>query len=260
MSHAVDSWCKTHVGSARAQVNSHPPLTYLEADDIYKNLKVDASGYFYSAMISIADACNGLRCSYYSWATCKLYYSLFYSVRGLLALRRRGLVYIESRPYLVEATPSTNIRQLSGVEARGGTHGAILNLFRRSAPSHILESQPIDGCNALTWLKERREEVTYGHARYLDPSNPCWFSFAYRNGIRKVINAYTSSDAKLYAFDPDHAVLALPILAANCLSCEFLEEKAPALNNTDTQSIMSMFADEYGIISSAKKIFNAKFY
>lgn len=259
MSHAVDSWCKTHVGSTRAKVASHPPLTYLEAEDICIRLIDDASGYFYSAMISIADACNGLRRNYYSWATCKLYYSLFYSVRGLLALRRKGLFYIESKPYLVEAAPSSSIRQLTGSEARGGTHGAILTLFRRCAPSHILASQPIDGCDALTWLKERREEATYGRARYLEPMVPGWFSFVSRRGIRKLINTYTSSDAKLYAFDPDHAVLALPILAANCLSYEFLGVKCPAINDADTQSIMSMFVDEHGIITSAKNIFTDKF-
>lgn len=254
MSHALDRWCKAYIGSQRHQINSYRPLDYLDADTIYKMLVQDASGYLYSAMVSIADACNGLRRGYYSWATCKLYYSLFYSLRGLLALRRKGLLYVESKPFLVEAKPSSKIRSLRRSESSGGTHGTIIKLFLVNVPTHILVSQPIDGCDSLIWLKKKREEATYGRAHYLDPSVPRWFSFIPIHGVRKLISTYMSADVPMYAFDPEHAMLALPILAVRCLSKELLLTDNPALDDTDAESLASMFVDEKGKIAFVQNI------
>lgn len=254
MSHALDRWCKAHIGNEKDTVNSHPPLTYVEAEKIREILLEDASGYLYSAMISIADACNGLERQYFSWATCKLYYSLFYSLRGLLALRRKGLFYLESTPYYVDATPNEKVRKLGGAQARGGTHGSVLRLFCSIVPNHILISQPIKGSVSLQWLKERREDANYGRARYWEPDAPWWFSSMTKNGIRKLINEYTFQP-ELYAFDPDHAVLALPILAAKCLRTEFQGMNCSPLERRDIQLLTNLFSDRNGKIASIQRIF-----
>jgi len=110
------------------QLKSHA-INYIDAVNISKALKEDAKSYFYSSAISIADALNGIRASYYTWATVKLYYATFYSLRSLLALDDYAIFYIGSKPRIIRARVGELIRTPRGGRRAATTHGLVIETF-----------------------------------------------------------------------------------------------------------------------------------
>ena len=64
----------------------------------------------------------------------------------------------------------------------------------------------------LDWLRERREEANYNNSRPSEPQAPPHFRFVASKGVRKTTLAYLSGTWDVYVFDPDHAMLAFPLL------------------------------------------------
>jgi hypothetical protein len=73
-------------------------LSAIEARKLQSYLKEDAVDYLYSAAVSLGDALCGVTRSLFTWATVKLYYSVFYAMRARLALKGFYLFYIGNRP------------------------------------------------------------------------------------------------------------------------------------------------------------------
>lgn len=81
-------------------------LSYVEAAQLESILQDDAKDYFYSATISTANGLSSIESGNYSWATVQFYYSNFYILRGLLALKKICIFYDGRTPYSIEANPS----------------------------------------------------------------------------------------------------------------------------------------------------------
>jgi len=86
----------SHISSCRG-------LTHIEALHLQTLLHRDALDGYYSALVSFADALHGLQANYFSWATVKLYYALFYCLRALLSGAGVCIFYLGSAPALVQA-------------------------------------------------------------------------------------------------------------------------------------------------------------
>lgn len=248
MSHVAGTWCASRYISSQLT-----PLTHLEAQALSAHLQVDAESYCYSALICIADACRAIEDEFYSWATVKLYYSCFYSIRALLALRGHGIFYVNEKPKIIQSLAGQIFRAAIKSESRGGTHGLVINMFGVYVPNHLLLSQPIGGVEALKWMKARREEVNYGTARYLEPSIPRWMERISHTGLRKSLNAYIEDTTFLYAFDEDHAVLAFPILAIRSLIGD-MAGQGKELSDEDIQFLSKKVTDESGQIAQWSRL------
>ncbi|WP_146255542.1 hypothetical protein [Azospirillum sp. TSA6c] len=211
-------------------------------------MKVDAESYCYSALICIADACRAIDGGFFSWATAKLYYSCFYSLRSLLALRGFGVFYVDEKPKIIESVAGQYFRKPSNSEAKGGTHGLVINLFTNKIPHHLLLSQPISGLEPPRWMKARREEVNYGKAKYFEPNVPKWMESITEQGLRRSLNSYIGDTRFLYPFDPDHAALAFPILAIKLLIGE-MNTYGRRLSDEDIKFLVKKVTDDTGQIA-----------
>jgi hypothetical protein len=219
------------------------PLSVIEANRVEAMLRIDATNYLYSACVSIGDALQAADRSLFTWATVKLYYSAFYLLRSLLALSGQALLYNNEKPYTLNIhTGNAPVRLV----VRGGTHGAVIDYFTRSFPKSSFVTQEIDNAKPLVWLKRRREEANYTSGRFDEPICPRHFSGIIRSGVRRATSFYINDITYLYAFDPDHAILALPIEVLKLvLSHQNLDISA----NTggDTQRFLrGLYADKSG--------------
>jgi hypothetical protein len=123
-----------------------------EAVKLAESLQDDARDAAYSGALSIAEAIQGLDTCLFTWATVKLYYSVFYLARAALALRRVAIIYSRTTPYawVAEAGETPTKR-------RGTTHKVVLGAFAQYLKGSVLVSQQIGADEPFEWLVARRE-------------------------------------------------------------------------------------------------------
>ena len=80
-------------------------INYIDAAFIEQILHEDAKDHLYSGIISFANACASIRVGYYSWSTVKLYYAIFYMIRGLLANAGTCICYMSNKPMILTRIP-----------------------------------------------------------------------------------------------------------------------------------------------------------
>ena len=220
------------------------PLTASEATQVEQLLRIDAANYLYSACVSIGDAIQAVDRTLFTWATVKLYYSGFYLLRSLLALSGRALIYDGTKPRTLMCKAGESPIAFGG--SVRGTHQAVIAYFTKALPNSPLLSQDIVNEAPFKWLMLRREEANYASGRFGDPQCPRHFSTIARFGVRRSATYYIGDKTYLYAFDPDHAILALPIEALKQTIAH------PNLNiaaNTDADAkrfFRVLFADKAG--------------
>ncbi|NOT05541.1 MAG: hypothetical protein HOP27_13170 [Anaerolineales bacterium] len=211
-------------------------------------LLTDASDYIYSASVSIADAINGVRRGLLSWATVKLYYSVYYACKGILAVNSVGIIYLNRKPYIVTAISGTKI-----AKKNGQTHKVVLNEFHNRNIDRGLLSQEIELQSPLFWLMEKRETANYKNSRFWEPDPPDHFKKILDVGIRKAVNAYVT-DFDLYAFDPEHAILAYPIKSL-VIAYDLLKSKGGQWSDDDKKYVANLFKDDNGILTELHRVF-----
>jgi hypothetical protein len=181
-------------------------LSTNDAVRLRQSLLIDAENYYYSGVVSFFDAFLGLERRLFTWSTVQLYYSVFYSLRCLLALKGQCIYYCNDKPFTcsgIVGTPSS--------ACKGTTHKIVLNLFSHTFAGDALLSQPIGGEPPLEWLMNRREDANYKQGRFADPDVPPHFFRVNQLGFRRAINAYLTEPTALYIFDADHAMIAFPL-------------------------------------------------
>lgn len=223
-------------------LSSATPLSYIESTSISQNLSADGVSMSYSAFVSLADAIRGIEAGFYSWSTVKLYYSVFYTLRALLAFNQVAVFYINMSPFWVTVRPG----ERPHVGGSSSSHKVVMDLFRKQFKNSPLLSQPIGYDDPLTWLQAERERVNYKQAKFTEPSAPPSFSVIDKSkSIRRLIAAYMADDT--YAFDPDHAILAYPIAVLKQL--HGLGGKASLFDDVDQDALHRMIADSRGPIA-----------
>ncbi len=226
------------------------PLSYIDCALIDQYLSEDGARVAYSALVSIGDALRGIESGFYSWSIVKLYYSVFYSLRALLAFGNIAVFYIGASPFWVVIRPGE--RPHPGNSS--SSHKLILDLFKQEYKSSPLLSQYIGFEDPLTWLQNQREHINYKQARFSEPNVPLLFSIINKNkSLRTLISTYMLDN--LYAFDPDHAILAYPIAVLKELRNN---RGSSQLFNDDEQSdLQSILGDSLGPMASFDTIIKA---
>lgn len=182
-----------------------------DAQRLERSLHKDCQDHFYSACVSF---CHGLQSASLggsTWATVKMYYAVFYALRAMLAMRRHCIFHIGRQQYLIVAQQGQ-----SPTSQAGNTHQSVIDVFRRLHPAHRLLSQEIELMDPCSWLMERRDQANYIRTRFVEPVFSSEWRVPGGNGIRSLLSLYTGDDQELYAFDPDHAIVAYPLY---CLEC-----------------------------------------
>lgn len=199
---AINAWL-----SSQGKVSpTLPVLDSAQRAIISSALISDARGLFYSAVVTVIDAINGISSGYFSWSVVKLYYASFYSARVLLAANDVALFYpANGKPYSLLLRAGECAKKEKGV-----THKVVWDVLERQLPSSpLLGSVGLQ--SASRWLMGLREEANYRNPRFLEPAVPSYFAALDRIGIEDAIKVYTADTSYLYSFDPDHAALAFPL-------------------------------------------------
>jgi hypothetical protein len=223
-------------------------LNATQASGLARVLSEDSLDYLYSGAVSIADAIQAIERGMYTWATVKLYYSLFYLARGQLAEKGTAIFYKKTKPMTVKAVAGEEPKK-----ADGNTHKAVLSIFRSSMPHHPAISNPIDSVDAFQWMIKRREEANYNVAKFSEPATPKHLEKIAKAGVRRSLAAYLNDSTHLYCFDQDHAILALPT--------ELLKQNVAALRTypermrDERKYLASLFCDRLGPIAEAMSLF-----
>lgn len=223
-----------------------------QAASLQSALSEDAKGAIYSAMVSMADAYAGIHRGLFSWATVKLYYSCFYWARARLARAGAFVFYVDKSPFYLVASPGQSPQLKSG-----NSHTVVTGVYKASIATLAMNRQPIDGISAFDWMARRREDVNYKLAKFDDPVVPDWFKVIDGDGaVRRLIGSYLD-DLDLYAYNPDHAMIALPLAAMvdelrskDCFDGLGLDEVGKA-------NLRGMLVDKKGPIHHFKQVVQA---
>lgn len=183
-------------------------MTPAESSQVAILLPEDANDYYYSACMSVVDGLRAIDVGFFTWSTVKLYYSVFYAVRALLAIDKVAVFWPDRAPFRVHASPGSLPTFVSGE----GTHTQVLNAFRGAKPTHAVLSQDIDLMDPLDWMVEQRNRANYFDSRFCEPQLPAHFEQVDRFGVRQAVAAYLGPNSAVLAFDKDHAIVAFPLL------------------------------------------------
>jgi hypothetical protein len=171
---------------------------------------LDGTAAASAACMTYAEALAAIDGHRYSWATVKLYYCLYYSIRAYLCYSDEIHFYISRKPRWIHLRQGETIKN-----GKGTSHEMALDRFRTRFPQHEILSQNVLADNPLTWLKDQREATQYLREPFVDPALPDKFRGYISGKPRRMIDfylsvAYTSSEFATL-FDPQHALVALPL-------------------------------------------------
>ena len=74
-----------------------------QADDMAQLLGDEIASYYYKALLSYIESIPALTNKLFSWATVRLYYSVFYAIKAYLACNNIAILRAERRLYYVKA-------------------------------------------------------------------------------------------------------------------------------------------------------------
>ncbi|MBF4187968.1 hypothetical protein I1S38_20135 [Serratia ureilytica] len=209
-------------------------LTGPMAAELDKCLKSDAVNYLYSSLISYAEAVKGIESGLFSWATVKLYYCAFYSLRSILSIDGFCVFYVGTKGYSVKARQGE-----FPVKAAGTTHKLVMSLFKRHNSSSPFVTQEIDMIEPFEWLISKREQANYKNGRFTEPEIPVIFNKS-SFGLQVLMKEYILDKEHKYCFDSDHAVLALPLEIIKEASVKLLSSTNFRLNQNDVKYLKGL--------------------
>jgi len=221
-----------------------------EAQAFQRAATLDAHAYWYSGLVSLGEACQGVQKSRYTWATVKAYYATFYLSRAFLGFAGVCVEYLHSgsktRHYVWRSTAGSGPTRLSG-----NTHDAVLRYVDANGSIPRLTGQTIASDAVGEWLIAQRNRANYGEARFSDPSpTPC-MSYISTIDKRRLLQAYIEDNALLFTFDPAHAILAYPVTVARLLSTTERSE----FSDDDVRHLNGLYRDSVGPLAFSHSLF-----
>ena len=247
--HRAQSVADQSLKGVTASAIGSKPLTSAEASALSAALVQDARDAIYSGALTIAEAVQGLHRRQFTWATVKLYYSVFYLARATLALSGTCIFYVNKTPYTWISAAGDAPKKRSGT-----THKVVLDAFKTHLPGHVLVSQPIGVDDPYEWLAARREAANYKLARFSEPDAPAHFKIVEKHGVRQPLRDYLADDVHLFTFDPDHAMLSLPVAAIKAVLVLLRQSTGAGLSVDDCAFVARQCFDRAGPVPEFRKL------
>jgi hypothetical protein len=148
------------------------PLSHFDCAAIDEYLASDSASVTYSSLVSVGDAIRAIEAGFYSWSIVKLYYSVFYSLRALMACDSVAVFYVGSSPFWITVSPGE--RPHAGKTS--SSHKLIMDLFKKEFSGSPLLSQSIGFDDPLVWIQKQREFINYSQAKFPEPVIPKLFA------------------------------------------------------------------------------------
>ncbi len=185
-------------------------LTKQQSEDIRNLLEDEISSYYYKALLSYMESIQALNKKLFSWATVRLYYSVFYAIKAYLACNNIAMLRAERKIFYVKAKENEFIKRCEDSTDHKGTILTMCKLFKKS---DLLLSNNIEGIDVYRWMMERREEVNYKDIDFHDPNAPEFWSKIDneigQRGTGYVIDKLVE-DNWLLCFQNEYAILGIP--------------------------------------------------
>lgn len=185
-------------------------LTKQQANDMAQLIEDEIASYYYKALLSYIESIPALTNKLFSWATIRLYYSIFYAIKAYLACNNIAILRAERRLFYVKAKEGEFFKKCDDTTDHKGTISTLCNLFKNS---DFLLSNNIDGIDVYQWMMSRREEVNYKDMDFHDPDAPDFWGVINKEiaqyGIDKVVDKLVN-DHWLYCFQDEYAILGVP--------------------------------------------------
>lgn len=185
-------------------------LTKQQAENLEGFIESEIASYYYKALLSYIESLPALENKLFSWATVRLYYSVFYSIRAFLACENIAILRQRRCLYYIKAKEGEHFKKCEDTTDHKGSILTLCKLFKNTDP---LLSNNIENMNAYQWMMKKREEVNYTDIDFHDPSSPEFWDTIYseiqHQGIKNIVDKLVN-DNWLYCFQEEYAILAVP--------------------------------------------------
>lgn len=219
-------------------------LSSPDALQLERAAKADAFDYWYSGLVSLGEAVQGIQRRSFSWPTVQAYYACFYLSRAYIAFGGTAIEFSEHRRKK-EHFAWRSVAGSSPSKAPGNTHDAVLNYIHSQGLIPALRGQQIGTETVPQWLIAQRTQANYRETRFPDPNPSECTRYIAGNRLRRTLTGYIDDSAFLYAFDPDHAILAYPIALARVL----VAIEQVRLSAEERLHLNTLFRDDAGDLS-----------
>jgi hypothetical protein len=178
-------------------------------------LREDAKDLYFKALLSMFEALKSIDAKLFSWATVKLYYSIYYFLKCTMAVNGVALIRQKSLFYLKAIDGESPITK--GNKKYNSDHSGTINFFIDLFGSDILLSQSIDTTNVYEWFMNKREQINYRERQFNEPNNSDFWRFIAdqidKRNFETLLKGYIQ-DKFILCFQEEHAILAIPIKRA----------------------------------------------
>lgn len=211
---------------------------------LYRNAKKeDILSFYYKALLSFSEGIDAFSRGNYTWATIKLYYSVYFGLRVSLLCRNIVLVRATKHLYKFKIAFGEQYDKPKEMTDHGGTIHTYVDLFQRT---DYFCSNPLEGINAYFWLKDCREIVNYKEGEFHDPDTLTIWNDIIKDmaqiGLKKTLSLYVKEKDK-YCFLPEYAVLAIPLNRILAVAQEVKNEISDKLNDTQRDWVKTILQD-----------------
>jgi hypothetical protein len=190
-------------------------LNASQASLLSSDLLEDSKDLYYKGILSFFEAIKSISEGSFSWATVKVYYSVYYFLRCTLAANGVAIIRQKSLFYLKAIEGEQPVTK--GNKKYNSDHSGTINYYIDLFTSDILLSQTIDSVNSFEWIMSRREQINYRERSFNEPEHSDFWDYIasqIKNGkLDKLIKDY-HNDQFVLCFQEENAMLALPFKSA----------------------------------------------
>jgi len=190
-------------------------LSKSHANQLSQELLDDSVDLYFKGLLSLSEAINSISRLYYSWATIKLYYSVYYFIKATLASKGIALIRQKSLYYLFAREGEKPVKK--GSKKYNTDHSGTILHYQDLFTNDILLSNKIENETVYEWLMKRREQVQYRERNFQEPSHPSFWNHIIseinQNSLVSLLSEYIN-DKYILCFQEEHACIAVPIKRA----------------------------------------------
>ncbi|MCF2582638.1 hypothetical protein [Bacteroides caecigallinarum] len=193
-------------------------LSVNDIADIRPKIEYDAVSYWLKAIHSFTQALEGISAGYSAWSIVKLYYSVFYCLRGEL-LSNSYLLIRNGSLFCLNLNTETQFSEFRLGKLRGDhqlTIGYYSTIVKDGAISDLVSSNQIDDNSPYMWMLKQRERVNYQMQVFPDPRIDRLLDKTHKAIIQNKIDAlFNHIDSSInsdgvYLFDKDYSMISIP--------------------------------------------------
>lgn len=143
-------------------------LSLEQESELKTNILEDGIGFYYNAIISFCQGLLSLKNSSVSWACVELYYSVYYSLRALLAYNNYAIIRYNGL-YLLKILKNQYPHKTNSREYNTDHKGTINYYVDNFQSSDYMCSNNVDGQIFYKWMMNLRETTNYRNIHFKEP-------------------------------------------------------------------------------------------